>query len=383
MAKRFICFLFFPSFLLGQIATDSSYQRVGVIAKLPVFAPAQIQRLSYPASWLSGKWKNFNEWKADARALVFRCMLALPPDAPFRATIIDEEDRGTYRAQKIVFNLTADSRVLAYLLVPKGTGPFPAVLLLHDHGARFDIGKEKVIRPFSQHPLLETAQLWTQQLYGGRFIGDELAQRGYVCFATDALNWGDRGGGGYEDQQALASNLFNLGMSYAGLVAWEDIRSADFLASLPIVDSSRIAAVGLSFGSYRAWQVAALSDRIACGVAVCWMGTNHGLLQPGGNRTRGQSAFSTTHPDLVNYLDLPDLASIACPKPMLFMNGKNDKLFPENVVKEAYEKMKAVWRSQNAEEKLRTELWEVGHVFTVEMQEHAFRWLDDVLHNAQ
>jgi fermentation-respiration switch protein FrsA (DUF1100 family) len=109
------------------------------------------------------------------------------------------------------------------------------------------------------------------------------------------------------------------------------------------------------------------------------MGTNAGLLQPGNNRTRGQSSFSTTHPDLVNYLDIPDVASLACPKPMYFMNGKNDKLFPADVVTDAYNSMRAVWISQGAGNNLRTELWDVGHVFTVEMQESSFRWLDSLL----
>lgn len=377
--KQFFVTILLPFVLYGQ-TRDTSYQRVGIVAKLPVFAQQQLQRLKYPDSWLTGKWNSFSEWKEHARSIVIECMLALPPSAPFHPVVLAEEDRGTYTAKKIVFNVTADSRVLGYLLVPKGNGPFPAVLLLHDHGARFDIGKEKVIKPFAtDNARCDTAQMWAKLLYGGRFLGDELARRGYVCFAIDALNWGDRGGAGYEDQQALASNLLNLGMSYAGLVAWEDMRSTEFLASLSFVDSTRIATMGFSFGSFRAWQLAALSDRIACGVAVCWMGTNHGLLQPGNNRTRGQSSFSSTHPGLANHLDLPDLASIACPKPMLFMNGNHDKLFPTPVVTEAYDKMRAVWNSQNAGHHLRTELWDVGHVFTVEMQEHAFDWLDSYL----
>ena len=250
---------------------------------------------------------------------------------------------------------------------------------MHDHGGKFDIGKEKVIRPFDESPERTTsAQEWVEKLYGGRFIGDELAKRGYVCFATDVLNWSDRGGAGYEGQQALASNLLNLGMSFAGLIAWEDISSANFLASLPEVDSTKVAAVGLSMGSFRAWQVAALSDRVAACVAVCWMGTHAGLLVPGGNLTRGQSSFTTTHPGLSNYLDYPDVASLACPKPMLFYNGEKDKLFPAPCVQDAYTKMRTVWRSQHADEMLVTKFWNAGHEFSRDMQEEAFQWLDKV-----
>ena len=87
------------------------------------------------------------------------------------------------------------------------------------------------------------AEQWVEKYYGGRYLGDELAKQGYVCLATDALNWSDRGGGGFEGQQALASNLMHLGMSLAGLIAHEDLRAAEFLASLPEVDSDRVASL--------------------------------------------------------------------------------------------------------------------------------------------
>jgi dienelactone hydrolase len=311
------------------------------------------------------------------RSKVMECLLKPPSSANFNPVVIAEQDRGSYVARKIVFNITADSRVLAYLLVPKGKGPFPAVLLLHDHGSRFDIGKEKIIEPFGDSPeRLKSAREWAGILYGGKFIGDELAKRGYVCFATDALNWSDRGGAGYDGQQALASNLFNFGISFAGLIAWEDMFAAEFLASRSDVDSMRIIAMGVSMGSFRAWQVAALSDRIAGCVAICWMSTHTALLVPGGNLTRGQSSFTTTHPGLSNYLDYPDVASLACPKPMLFYNGDQDKLFPVRSVQEAYTKMHRVWESQHASDNLVTKLWSAGHVFNHEMQEEAFKWLD-------
>jgi dienelactone hydrolase len=357
--------------------TDTSYQSPGVIDNLPVFAPRLVERLTFPLSWLSGNYKDFAVWRRAARAKVIECMLAAPPVAPFNAKVIAEQDRGTYVARKVVFNITGDSRVLGYLIVPKGKGPFPAVLLLHDHGARFDIGKEKVIEPWDvPAQRMQSAREWVDHSYGGRFIGDELAKRGYVCFATDALNWSDRGGAGYEGQQALASNLLHLGVSLAGLIAHEDLRAAEFLAAQPEVDRARIAAMGLSMGAFRTWQVAALSDHIAAGVAVCWMTTNRGVMVPGNNQTVGQSAFTMLHPGLFNYLDYPDVASIACPKPMLFYNGEQDELFPAPSVRDAYAKMRKVWDSQHAGDRLETRLWDVPHCFNLEMQQAAFDWLD-------
>ena len=128
--------------------------------------------------------------------------------------------------------------------------------------------------------------------------GRRAGQTGYVVLATDALGWGDRSVAGFqrESQQALASNLFNLGSSYAGIIAEEDVRASEFLASLPEVDKSKVAAVGFSMVVFRAWQVAALSNSITSAIADCWMATMPGLMVPGNNQLRGQSAFPMLHP---------------------------------------------------------------------------------------
>jgi dienelactone hydrolase len=373
----YILLFLLPQILISQSARDTVYQINAVRHNLPVFSQTAIEKLDYPLSWLSGSFKNFTVWKKEAAAKLKECLLKPPTAVVFNPIVIAEQDRGSYTAQKIVFNVSAESRVLAYLLIPKGNGPFPAVLLLHDHGARFDIGKEKMIEPFADSlRRMLSAHEWVDKNYGGRFVGDELAKRGYICLATDALNWSDRGGGGYDGQQAIASNLFNMGMSYGGLIAWEDMFAAEFLSMVPKVDSSRIIALGFSMGSFRAWQTAALSDKIAGSVSICWMATHKGLLVPGGNLTRGQSSFTTTHPNIANLLDYPDVASIACPKPALFYNGEQDKLFPVESAREAFQKMHSIWNSQHADDKLETKIWPVGHTFNIEMQESAFNWLD-------
>jgi dienelactone hydrolase len=142
------------------------------------------------------------------------------------------------------------------------------------------------------------------------------------------------------------------------------------------VDARRVAALGLSMGAFRAWQVAAMSDHITAGAAICWLATVPGLMAPGNNQTRGQSAFTMTHPGLFNHLDYADVASLACPKPMLFYNGEQDPLFPLPAVRDAYAKLRQVWASQNVADRLETRLWNVPHLFSREMQDAVFAWLD-------
>ncbi len=372
------------TFALATHAQESRFESPGVKDQLPIFYEKLSSRMDYPLSWLSGSYDDFGRWRNKARAEVMKCLLTPPPAVPFEPKVIAEQDRGSYVAKKVVFKITGDSRVLAFLLVPKSAGPHPAVLLLHDHGAKFDIGKEKVIAPWDQPPeKIESARKWVAQYYGDRFIGDELAKRGYVCLATDMLNWSDRGGGGYDGQQALAANLFQFGASFAGLIAYEDMRAAEFLATQPGVDKKRIAAMGLSVGGFRTWQIAALSDRIAAGVSVCWMATRRGLMVPKNNQTGGQSAFTMIHPGLGNQLDYPDVASIACPKPMMFICGNKDKLFPVECIEEAFAKIRQVWDSQQAGARLVTKLYDAPHQFNAAMQDDAFPWLDQQLQAAK
>ncbi|MCI0539465.1 MAG: dienelactone hydrolase family protein [Verrucomicrobiales bacterium] len=371
-------------FASATAAAPETFQSPGVVKNLPAFHERLSGRMEFPLSWLRGGHGDFDTWRRQARAKAMECLLTPPPTAPFAPVIIAEQDRGAYIARKVVFNVTGDSRVLAYLLVPKSAGPHPAVLLLHDHGAKFDIGKEKVIKPWGELPeKIESALKWVEKYYSNRFIGDELAARGYVCLATDMLNWSDRGGGGYENQQSLAANLLQFGTSFAGVIAHEDLRATEFLATQPQVDPKCVAAMGLSVGAYRTWQLAALSDRIAAGVSVCWMSTRKGLLVPGNNATGGQSAFTMIHPGLANFLDYPDVASIACPKPMMFLYGRRDSLFPVATIEDAFAKMRRVWESQNAGANLATRLYDAPHEFNATMQDEAFAWLDARLQPAR
>jgi dienelactone hydrolase len=230
--------------------------------------------------------------------------------------------------------------------------------------------------------VLADAEEWVGKSYGGQFVGDALAARGYVVLAVDALFWGERGrkeGVAYEAQQELAANLLQLGLTWAGVITWDDVRSAEFLAALPEVDPARIGAMGLSMGAHRTWSLCAATDLVKAGAAICWLGDTPTLMSPGNNQTRGQSAYSMLVPGLRNTLDYADVAGIACPKPMLFYNGTQDALFPVSGVEAAYSVLKQVYASQGVEQALETRLWDAPHEFNREMQTAAMAWLDEQL----
>lgn len=362
--------------------SGDAYQTIGVRDNLPGFAAALRSRLTFPMAW-TPQVTDLPAWRAAGRAKLWELSLQMPDSTPFDPHVIAEVDRGSYVARKLVVNLTADSRVAGLLLVPKGAGPFPAALMLHDHGARFDIGKEKMIEPWGDDATLATARAWSDKYYSGRFPGDALARRGYVVLAVDALGWGERGPMTADAQQALAANSFGLGSSVAGLMALEDTRAAQFLATLPQVARGKVAAVGFSMGGFRAWQAAALSDAVSAFVAVNWMATTAGLMVPGNNQLKGSSAWMLLHPGLVRYLDFPDVASLAAPKPALFYAGESDRLFPAASVRAAFAKMAPVWAAWNAADRFEARMLPGGHEFAEPAQEAAFDWLERQLRGAR
>ena len=360
--------------------------------EIPTYVETLKKELTYPMAWGNSSIKNFKKWKKAARAKVFECMMTPPKAAAaWDMEVLGEEQRDGYKAQKIAFNINAYSRITAYLLIPDGKGPFPTVNALHDHGAHLFIGKEKMIRPFFTpeeqdsptkqvlcQEILDDADAWARQLYDNQYVGDYLAKHGYVVFSADAPMWGERGrkeGVDRNKYDLIAGNMMMLGRDLSAFMTYDDIASTEFLASLPMVDAKRIGCVGCSMGAYRSWMLSALSDRIKAGASICWMITTDAqLTRRFGRKENG--GFANCIPGLRQYLDYPHIASLACPKPMLFINGTKDKLFPVLGVKDAFAEMHKVWKSQGADNLLDTELWEIPHSCGLKAQEKMLEFLD-------
>lgn len=383
--KKIMLSILLNVLVLGTMAQDEvKYETYGLIKSMPVFYE-QLKdslRMEQEKSMKSGI----------SRERIFATMQMAPPaPADYSYEVIASEQRDGYVAQKIAFNINRWERVLAYLLTPDSPTKkyFPAILLLHDHGAHFTIGKEKMVKPFGVDSLtLADADDWVAKCYDGVYVGDELAKKGYVVLSTDALFWGDRAPSPmpyepsernkqlYDRQQALASNMLQMGTSWGAWITWDDIRSAAFLAHLPMVNPDKVGCLGFSMGSYRSWMLAALSDDIKASASICWMNDTEHLMTIENNQNKGGSAYSMLIPGIRNIADYPQVASLAAPKPALFFNGTRDKLFPVDGVKASYEVMQKAWAEQGAADKLTTKLWDEKHFFNKAQQKEVVEFFD-------
>ena len=361
----------------------------------PKYADRLLQDLTYPMAWGNSGITDFGRWKQAARDKVRECMLTPPPPPAegWQMELVAMEQRDGYSAMQVALNLSDYYRVGALLLVPDGDGPFPAVNALHDHGAHLYIGKEKMIRPLTHATtpdgrpwpvdtaVVADADRWADNLYEGQYVGDYLARNGYVVLSTDAPMWGERGRAEGVDRSKydlIAGNMMMYGIDLSAYMTYDDIAATEFLAQLPCVDSTRIACMGCSMGAYRAWMLSALSDRVKVGAAVCWMVTTdvqmtwrYGRKENGG--------FANCLPGLRRWLDYPHIASMAAPKPMLFISGRQDKLFPVPGVEKAFGEMRRVWHDAGADTALKTELWDMPHSCPKSVQERVLHFLQENL----
>ena len=379
MKKKYLLLILFTLHCSLFTASAQKRDRYEFKRNLPVYADSLIADFDYPLAWGNSDIKDFGEWKKAVRQKVFDCML-MPPPAPtngFEAKVLYEEQRDVYKARKIEIRLSRYYTVPAYVLIPDGKGPFPAVNCLHDHGAHLFIGKEKMIRPLAceDSTVIRDAEDWLKG-YEGQFFGDYLAKNGYVVFSADAPMWGERGqmeGPNRDRYDMIAGNMMMYGIDLSAWMIYDDIAGTEYLAQMPEVDASRIGCTGWSMGAYRAWMLSALSDRIKAGTAVCWMVTTDEQMSFKYSRTEN-GGFANCFPGLRRWLDYPHVASIACPKPMFFINGSQDKLFPVAGVEKAFRTMHETWESQGAGDRIVTELWDMPHSCPKKAQERVLQF---------
>jgi dienelactone hydrolase len=359
-----------------------------------------VQRLSdrspQTLSFLRSEYKDLKRWQRQARVKVFEHLFYSPPPVAPQPQVIRRTDKGDYIEEYLTFQTAPDLRVPAYVLIPKKAKlPAPGIVALHSHDGRYLWGKEKLVENESEHP--ELAE-FKKTRYGGKSIAAELARMGYVVIAIDMFYWGERrmlleddppsyrerslslkreeidafNRRASQNEQLVARSLFTAGVSWPGVVLWDDIRTLDYLASRPEVDKNRLGCVGLSVGGYRSYMLAALDERIKAAVAVGWMTSMPSQIK---QHVINSIGFSFHLIGLYRYLDFPDLAALVAPRSLLVINGSQDRLFALDGVKAAFKKIESCYAKAGVAERQRCRLYDAPHEFNIAMQNEAWEWL--------
>jgi dienelactone hydrolase len=356
-----------------------------------------LRQCRFDLSFLNERFSDARPWREEALNELRRAM-ALPVHPRLvKARVLGRENGGNHDREEVEFESAFGQRVPATVLIPhEGRAPFPAVVALHDMGGFRAFGREKLI-PFAGEPAYLTA--FRNLCYGGRSVGQELVARGFLVISIDAMMFGERtppaqknreqflrerstwtkaNSDAFSDTIGLAHersavfSAFLTGLTWAGMTASDDMASVDYLTTRPDVDARRIGCVGLSFGAYRTNYLAALDERIAAAVSVCWLATMDSLV---GYNVGGAMGGFTLIPGIHRRLDICDIASLACPRPFMAISGWRDLLMHPHGIASAHRKLRAVWRKAGAPEQLGSLCFESPHEFNVEMQTHAYAWL--------
>jgi dienelactone hydrolase len=279
-------------------------------------------------------------------------------------------------------------------LPKKRSGRVPAIVDLHSHGGMFLFGKEKVIDFGENHPAMTP---YHAANYEGRPTATELARRGYAVITIDAFGFGERRilmdddhRDGWErakyslddvrrlnqkcraKESTIVKTLAYAGLTWPGIIGWDDMRTVDFLLTRPEIDPARIGCMGVSMGGWRSLVLSGLDDRIAAGCVVGFMSTAKPMMR------KHMDTHSFVHfiPRLHDKLDLPDVVALRAPKPLLVQQCSRDGLFPLEGMRESVEKIAQIYAKTGSGSAFLGKFYDERHIFNVEMQNDAFAWFD-------
>ena len=214
--------------------------------------------------------------------------------------------------------------------------------------------------------------------------GLRLARMGYVAVCPDARGWGyrrDWKGQGDDEASYLRGTCLNqarmaepLGLSVAGLNAWDNIRLIDYLEARGDIAMDDLGCFGFSGGGYMTLYLAALDPRVRKAFVSGYLyGVDDSLMHLNGNCSCNYT------PGLWRLLDLGDIASLIAPRPLLVQSCEEDHLNGArgltnvdeqlDIVRDAYELL-------GCGEGLRHEVCPGGHHLGVTHLAEDIEWLD-------
>jgi dienelactone hydrolase len=282
--------------------------------------------------------------------------------------VVETQEETACTARLLRYRLTDREWGHAWLLTPHGvTEPRPAIIALHQTvpwGKAEPVGLEG-------DPALA--------------YGRDLAERGYVVLAPDAIGFGDRATGKQGALYHSAADFFGTHRQGSVMLkmAFDAQRAVDLLATLPEVDPQRIGCIGHSHGGYGTLFAMLYEPRIKAGVISC--GITAYRTDPFPDRWWRKTALI---PRLGLYegdmpstpFDFHQLVALVAPRPLFVSAALGDSIFPNTGgMSQLLERARAVYRLYGAGSHLKQWIFQGSHRFPRESKTRAYRMFEETL----
>ena len=372
-----------------------------VTGNLYPFIEYQAQRGLPPLSFLQDRFTDVESWHAETSEYLSSLLLFQPKAVDLSPELVEATDYPEYVQQKWYITPSPGERMPVILLIPRQlNGPAPAMVALHCHGGMYYFGKKKLLEEPNEPPILTQ---YRQQVYGGVAIASDLARRGYVVAVNDSFYFGERrivvppppemandfllvaegtdhwveliNGVCARMEDVVAKSLTWAGITWPGILAWDDMRTVDFLLSRPEVDPESVGCVGFGMGGMRGALLGALDPRVRATCIVGWMSTLFDMLE----EAVDVHSWSGFLPGLTRVLDWPDVAGLSAPKPLLVLQGSHDPCFSLNGFQKAAERLRGIYAKAGMPGSLDINLYDQPHVFNTDMQQYAWAFFENYL----
>ena len=286
---------------------------------------------------------------------------AFPDPVPLDAEVLERVECDGYAREKVVFDTERYASVPAYVHVPDGIpeGERRAgVLAAHGHGR----GKADVCA-VTETEADEGLVTDLNCAYAVQF-----ALRGYVVIAPDWRGFGERQSpAAWAREGRDPCNVNYMAHGYLGhhllaLQIWDGVRSLDYLQSRPEVDPYRLGVAGLSFGGTMTTYLAALEPRIRVACISGYLSTIKGDAI--GMRGLGNFCGAQYMPGLFTIGDIPEVAGLIAPKPLIVEMGERDMCFVIDDMKEAYARLETIYAAADAADRLDCDIHPGPHAWS-------------------
>ncbi|HVE39070.1 MAG TPA: prolyl oligopeptidase family serine peptidase [Planctomycetota bacterium] len=201
------------------------------------------------------------------------------------------------------------------------------------------------------------------------------AQHGYVCLVTDTHELGEVNTTHHGTYSYQRWWWHSAGFTPAGVECWNAIRGIDYLVSRPEVDPDRIGATGISGGGAATGWISAADDRIKASAPVSGMSDLTWYVGEDGVNGHCDCMFLYN-----NYRwNWTTIAALVCPRPLLFVNSDDDKIFPMPANERIINRLERLYSKFGVSDKVDAMVSVGGHAYRTDLRRAVFEFFNRTL----